>query len=246
LQQIKRENSMKAAAEQQNHLIELADLDSEMTRNRAALANLTTGELFALQRQNQRDAAAKLIEARNALDSVELEFKRADADLLLVEQRIEKDKQKLNQTTSPKDAQGIQSELESLAKRKSELEDFELSVMEKKEQCELALAEITKEKQLIDQELSSLENANEQEILKLRSGLELTGSKRVQLTTRIDQDLVELYESKLRRGIAAARLLNRECGACRMTIGATALAEIVALPSDEVATCPDCQAILIR
>ena len=237
---------MKAAAEQQNHLIELADLDSEMTRNRAALANLTTGELFALQRQNQRDAAAKLIEARNALDSVELEFKRADADLLLVDQRIEKDKQKLNQTTSPKDAQGIQSELESLAKRKSELEDFELSVMEKKEQCELALAEITKDKQLIDQELSTLENANEQEILKLRSGLELTGSKRVQLTTRIDQDLVELYESKLRRGIAAARLLNRECGACRMTIGATALAEIVALPSDEVATCPDCQAILIR
>jgi predicted nucleic acid-binding Zn-ribbon protein len=237
---------MKAAAEQQNHLIELADLDSEMIRNRAALAHLTTGELFSLQRQNQRNAAAKLIEARNALDSVELEFKRADADLLLVEQRIEKDKQKLNQTTSPKDAQGIQSELESLAKRKSELEDFELSVMEKKEQCELALAEITKEKQLIDQELSSLENANEQEILKLRSGLELTGSKRIQLTTRIDQDLVELYESKSKRGIAAARLLNRECGACRMTIGATALAEIVALPSDEVATCPDCQAILIR
>jgi predicted nucleic acid-binding Zn-ribbon protein len=237
---------MKAAAEQQNHLIELADLDSEMSRNRAALANLTTGELFALQRQNQRDAAAKLIEARNALDSVELEFKRADADLLLVDQRIEKDKQKLNQTTSPKDAQGIQSELESLARRKSELEDFELSVMEKKEQCELALAEITKDKQLIDQELSALENANEQEILKLRSGLELTGSKRIQLTTRIDQDLVELYESKSKRGIAAARLLNRECGACRMTIGATALAEIVALPSDEVATCPDCQAILIR
>jgi predicted nucleic acid-binding Zn-ribbon protein len=154
--------------------------------------------------------------------------------------------QKLNKTSSPKDAQGIQSELESLAKRKSELEDFELSVMEKKEQCELALAEITKDKQLIDQELSALENANEQEILKLRSGLELTGSKRIQLTTRIDQDLVELYESKSKRGIAAARLLNRECGACRMTIGATALAEIVALPSDEVATCPDCQAILIR
>jgi uncharacterized protein len=86
---------MKAAAEQQNQLIELADIDSEMARNRATLAALTTGELFSAQRQNQRDAAAKLIEARNALDSVELEFKRADSDLLLVEQRIEKDKQKL-------------------------------------------------------------------------------------------------------------------------------------------------------
>jgi predicted nucleic acid-binding Zn-ribbon protein len=237
---------MKAAAEQQNQLIELAEIDSEMARNRATLAALTTGELFGAQRQNQRDAAAKLIDARNALDSVELEFKRADSDLLLVEQRIEKDKQKLIQTSSPKDAQGIQSELESLAKRKSELEDFELSVMEKKEQCELDLTAITSEKQSIDQELSALEDANEQEVLKLRSGLELSGSKRIQLASRIDPELIQLYESKAKRGIAAARLLNRECGACRMTIGATALAEIVALPADEIATCPDCQAILIR
>lgn len=237
---------MKAVAEQQKHLIELADLDSEMTRNRSTLAALTTGELFNQQRRDQRESAAKLIEARNALDSVELELKRADSDLLLVEQRIEKDMQKLNQTSSAKDAQGIQSELESLAKRKSELEDFELSVMEKKDQCELDLAEISKEKQSIDHELSTLENANEQEVMKLRSGLELSDSKRIQLTTRIDQELLELYESKVKRGIAAARLLNRECGACRMTIGATALAEIVALPIDEVATCPDCQAILIR
>jgi predicted nucleic acid-binding Zn-ribbon protein len=237
---------MKAATEQQRQLIELADIDSEMARNRATLAALTTGELFNQQRQNQRDAAAKLIEARNALDSVELEFKRADADLVLVEQRIEKDIQKLNQTSSPKDAQGIQSELESLAKRKSELEDFELSVMEKKEQCELALAEIAHEKNSIDQELSALESSNEQEVLKLRSGLELAGSKRIQLTSKIEQELLELYESKSKRGIAAARLLNRECGACRMTIGATALAEIAALPADEIATCPDCQAILIR
>lgn len=237
---------MKAAAEQQNHLIELADLDSEIARNRATLATLTSGEIFSEQRQNQREAAARLIEARNALDSVELEFKRADSDLLLVEQRIEKDKQKLIQTSSPKDAQGIQSELESLAKRKSELEDFELSVMERKEQCEAELTVMTNEKQSIDQELSALEEANEQEVLKLRSGLELSGSKRFQLTSRLDGELVQLYESKAKRGIAAARLLNRECGACRMTIGATALAEIIALPADEIAICPDCQAILIR
>jgi predicted nucleic acid-binding Zn-ribbon protein len=118
--------------------------------------------------------------------------------------------------------------------------------MEKKEQCELALAEIAHEKNSIDQELSALESSNEQEVLKLRSGLELAGSKRIQLTSKIEQELLELYESKSKRGIAAARLLNRECGACRMTIGATALAEIAALPADEIATCPDCQAILIR
>jgi predicted nucleic acid-binding Zn-ribbon protein len=237
---------MNATAEQQNHLIELAELDSEISRSRATLANLTTGELFSQQRQSQREVAARLIESRNALDSVELEFKRADSDLQLVEQRIEKDRQKLNQTSSPKDAQGIQSELESLAKRKSELEDFELSVMEQKEQCELQLASVAAEKQTIDAELSALENANEQEILKVRSGLELSANKRAQLASMVETELLTLYESKAKRGIAAARLLNRECGACRMTIGATALAEIVALAKDQVATCPDCQAILVR
>jgi uncharacterized protein len=58
--------------------------------------------------------------------------------------------------------------------------------------------------------------------------------------------LLEIYEKKSLRGVAVGRLLNRECGACRMTIGATALAEIASTPRDELATCPDCQAILVR
>lgn len=237
---------MNVSSEQQIQLIELAELDSEISRTRTNLASLTAGDLFRDQRQMQREAAARLIESRNALDTVELEFSRADSDLQLVEQRIQKDLVKLNQTSSPKDAQGIQSELESLAKRKSELEDFELTVMEKKEQCEQDLANLLAQKQSIDVELSTLESANEQEILKFRSGLDLSLAKRTQLGSRLDAEVLELYESKAKRGIAAARLLNRECGACRMTIGATALAEIVSLPKDQVAVCPDCQAILIR
>jgi predicted nucleic acid-binding Zn-ribbon protein len=94
--------------------------------------------------------------------------------------------------------------------------------------------------------LSSRESANEAEIMKLRSGLDLAITQRAQQASRIDQALVELYEKKATRGVAVGRLLGRECGACRMTIGATALAEINAFPRDEIATCPDCQAILIR
>lgn len=237
---------MKASESQQADLLSLSNLDLEITRTRVAIAALTSGEAFAALRQSQRDAAASLIESRNQLDSVELELSRAEADLKLVEQRIDKDNQRLNQTSSSKDAQGIQAELETLKKRKSDLEDFELSILERKEQAEAAYQVIIHDKKLLDDELATKESENEAQIIKLRSGLDLLTQQRNQQASRIQSDLLELYEKKSSRGLAIGRLVNRECGACRITIGATALAEISGLARDEVATCPDCQAILVR
>ena len=107
---------MKASPSQQADLLSLSNLDLEITRTRVALSGLTSGEAFSELRSAQRDAASALIDSRNQLDSVELELKRAEADLALVEQRIEKDNLRLNQTSSSKDAQGIQAELETLKK----------------------------------------------------------------------------------------------------------------------------------
>jgi len=237
---------MKASENQQTQLLELANLDLEISRTRLTLSNLTSGLAFSDLRDAQRDSAARLIESRNALDQVELELSRAEADLKLVEQRIAKDSAALNATSSAKDAQGIQSELETLKKRKSDLEDLELAILERKEEAEAAYRTVMSDKQAIDQDLASKESANESEIMKLRSGLDLITSQRSQQASRIDAELIALYEKKSSRGLAVGRLLGRECGACRMAIGATALAEISATPKDEIATCPDCQAILIR
>lgn len=237
---------MKASESQQAELLALANLDLEITKAKNSLAVLAAAEAFSALRAEQRNAAAALIEARNSLDSVELELTRAEADLNLVEQRIEKDKVRINQTSSAKDAQGIQSELDALAKRKSELEDLELAILERKEQNEAAYKTVLADKQIIDEELASKEAANEAQIVKLRSGLDLSTNQRNQQAARIDVELIELYAKKASRGVAVGRLLGRECGACRMTIGATALFEISNQPRDEIATCPDCQAILIR
>lgn len=237
---------MKASENQQAELLSLANLDLEISRTKAGLSVLVAGEALAPLRANQRDAALVLIQSRNALDSVELDLTRAESDLELVEQRISKDKTRLNQTSSPKDAQAIQSELETLAKRKSELEDLELNVLEQKEVIEATYKTVLADKQIIDEELVVAERASESEILKLRSGLDLLTQQRLQQVSRLEHDLVELYEKKASRGVAVGRLLGRECGACRMSIGATALAEISALSRDEIATCPDCQAVLIR
>jgi predicted nucleic acid-binding Zn-ribbon protein len=237
---------MKASEAQQADLLSLANLDHEISRSKAAIKNLSSGAQFAEMREAQRGLAAKLINARNALDTVELELKRSETDLELVEQRIAKDIARLNTTNISKDAQGIQSELESLKRRKSDLEDIELAILEQKEETSAAYATVASDKAIVDAELSDAEARNEAEIMKLRSGLDLLSNDRAQQAARLSTELMELYEKKASRGVPVGRLVGRDCGACHISLGATALNEVQSLARDEIATCPECQAILIR
>ena len=237
---------MKATESQQSDLLSLANLDLEISRSKSAIKNLSSGAQFSELREAQRGLAAKLIDARNALDTVELELKRSEADLALVEQRIAKDQARLNSTNNSKDAQGIQSELESLARRKSDLEDIEIAILDQQEAAKAVFATVSVDKAAVDDELAKGEAANEAEIMKLRSGLDLLTNDRAQQAARIAPELIELYDKKAARGIPVARLIGRECGACRISLGATAFNELESLARDDIATCPECQAILIR
>jgi predicted nucleic acid-binding Zn-ribbon protein len=237
---------MKASQNQQADLLLLGNLDSEIARAKNSLAELTSGKSTKDMREMNLKLAGELIEARNQLDSVELELSRAEADLTTVEQRIEKDNVRLNATSNSKDAQGIQSELLTLAKRKSELEDMELAILDKKDEVAALFAEVQARKTLNESELREAETKIEAEVLKQRSGLDLMVQQRAQQAAQLPVELLELYEKKATRGLAIGRLIGRECGACRISLGATAFAEIQGLASDEIATCPDCQAILVR
>lgn len=237
---------MKATESQQSDLLSLANLDLEISRSKSAIKNLSSGAQFSELREAQRGLAAKLIDARNALDTVELQLKRSEADLALVEQRIAKDQARLNSTNNSKDAQGIQSELESLARRKSDLEDIEIAILDQQEAAKAVFATVSVDKAAVDDELAKGEAANEAAIMKLRSGLDLLTNDRAQQAARIAPELIELYDKKAARGVPVARLIGRECGACRISLGATAFNELESLARDDIATCPECQAILIR
>lgn len=237
---------MKATPQEQTDLLALAEIDSELARLRRAVEAATDSTANQPLRAEQREVASKLIDARSHLEGLQLEAKRAQEDLDVVEQRIAKDKQLLSATSSTKDAQGIQHELATLERRKSELEDAQIALLDLIEQAEQANLAVAAQKADVDARLSAATSEAEAELVKARSGLDLVAAKRAQHCAGMNQDLVEFYEKKAKRGVVAARLQGRECGACHMTIGATALAEIAELAADEIATCTECQAVLIR
>ena len=147
---------MKANLQDQKSLLELAQLDIDLVRNSSEKAKLLASTEIEAASSLALSLSDQLIDARNLVGDLELELKRSENDLELVETRISKDRDRLQTTSSAKDAQGIEHELTSLAKRKSELEDLELAVMEQLEKVRAELESATKSKQSAEKDLSSL------------------------------------------------------------------------------------------
>ncbi len=237
---------MKATQNQQQDLLHLHTLATEIERKRLSIVELMQSAEVSAKRQEQLSKANELITAHNELETIELELQRANADLDVVEQRIRRDEERLNSTASSKDAQGIQNEIESLKKRQSELEDVTLIVIEQQEVAKSKLAEITDQKSQIDTQLAELEAAGQKEIVKLKSAGELLVQEFTALKARISPEHLEKYTKLAARGVPIGRLEGRDCGACRMALGASAYESIIAMPIEEFATCPECSALLVR
>jgi predicted nucleic acid-binding Zn-ribbon protein len=108
------------------------------------------------------------------------------------------------------------------------------------------LEKLKLEKQAADERLAALEQRVASELADLGSQAEKIQTERKSLLSGIDQELAAAYERKFSRGVAAGRLSGRDCGACRLSITATSFEELMALPSEELAECPNCQAFLVR
>ena len=237
---------MKANLQDQKRLLELVEIDLSLVRNAGDKAKLLSATAISEANEKALALSDHLIDARNRVGDLELELKRSENDLELVENRIAKDNQRLSSTSSAKDAQGIEHELTSLAKRKSELEDTELGIMEDLETVRAELSEAEKAKAAAEQELTRLRSALATDTAGLDSVRAELSSKRSALVGLVEPELVAAYQRKADRNVAVGKLVGRECGACRLSITATNLEEILALPADEIAECPNCQAYLVR
>jgi predicted nucleic acid-binding Zn-ribbon protein len=106
--------------------------------------------------------------------------------------------------------------------------------------------QLSQEKQAADTQLAAVQERISTELADLSSQAEKVQTERKSAISSIDQELAGAYERKYSRGVAVGRLTGRDCGACRLSITATSFEELMALPSEELAECPNCQAFLVR
>jgi predicted nucleic acid-binding Zn-ribbon protein len=237
---------MKATAQNQETLLELNRIDLQLRRNQRSIDEITLGAEVQAQRQLLLANSERLLVARNEMDALELELSRAETDLGLVEGRIAKDESRVLQSSNQKDVQGIQSELQSLTKRKSELEDAELVLLERKDGINLNLQTIGAERAEIQARLEELEQRQTAGLAKLNSGQQLLREDRARNLGLLSVELADHYEKLFAKGVGVGKLDGLICDACGMTLSGDSLDSVRNTPADELAHCGECGAILVR
>jgi predicted nucleic acid-binding Zn-ribbon protein len=237
---------MKVPHAHQEVMLQVAGLDLELEALSSRLAELQTGAHLDALRTNLFAASSRMLEQQTQLENLQQELGKLEADIELVDKRIDLDKQRLSSTSSSKDAEGITSELRSLANRKSNLEDQELEIMEQVEQVSALVATESASRTSLSVELAEAEAALAGDITKLASKISIVETERAAKFAILSEEAANLFTKKAGRGIPAAALKGRDCDACRIGLTSSAYEDVVATPADEIATCPNCQAILVR
>lgn len=237
---------MKASPADQLLLLDVADIDRRLAQAEAARRNPPQAgrvqELIAQRTTLGRELAARA----GARDDLRSELKRIEGDVEVVTARRARDAQRLATTSSPKDAQGLEHEIASLDRRRRDLEDAELELMEKLEAADAAVAE---QQALMDEttaEGQRLSAEAKELVAKATADIETLKRDRAALGGRLPADLLGLYERLAARGTGAALFSRGMCGACNIVLPPSDLQKLRETPDDVVAQCPECGAIAVR
>lgn len=239
---------MKAEVGQQQSLLNLAELDAEMSRIAHRAAHLPEQQDVERIQADHLAASDRLGTVRIAVEDLDEQVTRFESEIDAVRQREDRDRSLLDSgATNAKQLSDLQHELDTLQRRQSSLEESLLEVMERREElqaqqtAELGAVdglqgELTAAQQSLDGALTEIDQTR---------GERLT--RRDELTAALNPELVAIYErQRAAGGPGAGALQGQRCGACRIEIDRGELARISAAEDDEVLRCPECGAILLR
>lgn len=238
---------MKASPRQQQLLLDLQDLDTGIARLRRRRQTLPErAELDALAAEIA-EARERFMSAQRELDTQSAEIERIEADVQLVRQRRERDEQLLAVSTASKEAQALQGELDTLARRQAELEDRELEVMEIQESAQAGFDEAQRVLAGVDERRAAIQQRIDEAEAAIDRDLAAQTEERAGLSAEIQRDLLDVYEQlRARIGIGAARLRGNVSEASNMSLAPAELSDILAAAPDELVFCPGTGAILVR
>jgi predicted nucleic acid-binding Zn-ribbon protein len=238
---------MKATPETQKELLRLQSLDTRIQQLEHAAKTLPALKTIAALEAQLSPIRQRLAVRTGALEDARTELSRIESDVAVVEARIARDTQRASATSSMKDVQAFESELASLRKRRSDLEDIELTVMERLEELEAAHAETVAERDAVTKQIAEAEAMRDSALAHLREDLEAVRGERSRLSDAFSRELLDLYErQRARYGIGAALLRGGVSLASNVKLTGSDLEAVRRAAPDDIVLCPDSSAILVR
>ncbi|WP_113718441.1 zinc ribbon domain-containing protein [Arthrobacter dokdonensis] len=238
----------KAAPAEQLRLLDMQVLDGKLRALDAQAKALKEDPRLPDLHGGVTVAKSDLVVIDTEVGDLSRKLTKAEDDVAQVTARIAKDDAKLNSGTGlSKDLVALQHDIESLSRRRSDLEDVELEAMEALDDAKGRQAA---QQALVDQMQSVLDGVVAEvrgKLAALRTERDATAAERAELAASFDPALMAIYDRTLAKyGVGAARLFHGTSEGSGMQLSPGDLAEIKGAAPDDVVFCPDSGAILVR
>lgn len=228
-------------------LLELQHADTaidQLTHRRAALperATLTAAQAEAAR--SRKTVAAIIARQKELTESVEA-AEHHGAGLTKKRERLQA---QLKTVISPREAEALMHELDTLAAERDALDDAELEALEEQSQLvdDLAAAHAAEPALANASESAAAALAAVEAEIDTQIG-ELT-VRRAEVAARLDGGVLADYERrrKYHGGVAVAHLEGRKCSGCHLDLSMSEFEQVRATAPGELADCPQCGRILL-
>jgi predicted nucleic acid-binding Zn-ribbon protein len=224
-------------------LYALQQIDLALDGQRASLTDTESRQGEPEELVEARALAEQRKDEAHAADSL---FKEREAETESLSSKIEPLEKKLydGKVTNPKELSDLQLDIESLRRRRSELDEKALEAMEALEEAQRASAEA-------QQALEALEASSQEEQagLGVRHGeieqeMSTLEERRAQQAALVDGGLLRLYEQlrAARQGRGVAKVEGGACQGCRISLPMSIVQR--ARAGNEIVQCNNCERIL--
>jgi uncharacterized protein len=242
--------SVNASPEAQLRLLELAEIDAELTRLEHRRRGLPEHEELSRLAQRDRELRDELATLEAQEGDLRREQAKAEGDVEQVRARIDRDRSRLDagQVSSPRELENLQSEIESLHRRQSDLEEVVLDVMERREGAQGRQQAAGAERAEIVADATAATARRDASLAEIGEQVGKAADRRTAVVADEPAALLDLYE-RLRvqhGGVGAAALRRGRCEGCHLSLNTVDLNAMRAAAADEVLRCEECRRILVR
>ncbi|NND04001.1 MAG: hypothetical protein HKN91_14565 [Acidimicrobiia bacterium] len=226
-------------------LLDLQSVDLEIDRLLHERESLPELDSYKATHDELAKASSRLEKAQESLRETNLAVDKTNGELEIAEEKISREQMRLYAGgLSARDADYMRREVEMLTRKKGEMEEEVLELLERSEEQEAEVESAAAEVASLTEKKNELEAAIAESWKGIDARLATKEERKAVIVPLIEEDLVVLYEDlrKAKGGVGVGRLADGTCGGCHLRI--TEAEELEVRRSDPP-RCIHCRRILV-
>lgn len=233
----------------QSRLLEVQALDTSLAQLAHRRRNLPELAMIAAAEEHLVAVRQETVGLQTRLSDIAGEQRRLENEIDVVRTREGRDQGRLSSGGIPaKELERLQHELQSLARRQSNLEDEALEVMERREDLDSELAAVTGREQQESSARAAAVAVRDATWTEIDAEVARRGAERRAMVATMPAELMKIYDSvrQAQGGVGAALLRQRRCEGCRLELAGSELSAVRQAAPEDVVRCENCRRILVR